>query len=323
MVDLTGAAPAVAGTIPVGHKPHGIAFTPDGKQAFVANFADGTVTPIDTATDTAGHADRGRRQSRPDRDHAGRQHRLRDRQRRERRLSRSPCPPRTVGAPIIVGAGKEHPLGIAITPDGKKAYVANNGTESSAEGNGDTVTPITLATNTAGHADRHGFPGLGSAGSRRHAGFEDRLRDQLARHLPDRYGDRHARGPAPGAPRRRARDRHRARSRADRGLHRDERAARFGDRVRRLGLDGRRRHDRLLRLGLRRRRAPRPPRPRRPPTSTRTPGPTPRRSRRPTAPARRSTRSPTRARPRRAWATRSRGPAAPCTSRPDRPRRSR
>src|SRR5438105_8463134 len=46
-----------------------------------------------------------------------------------------------VGAPISVGAS---PAGVAITPDGKTAYVANSGSN--------TVTPITLATNTAGSA---------------------------------------------------------------------------------------------------------------------------------------------------------------------------
>ena len=43
------------------------------------------------------------------------------------------------GTPIRVG---RWPLGIAVTPDGKTAYVANN--------NSGTVTPITTATNTPG-----------------------------------------------------------------------------------------------------------------------------------------------------------------------------
>ena len=34
--------------------PHAIAFTPDGKTAYVTNFGSGTVTPIATATNTAG-----------------------------------------------------------------------------------------------------------------------------------------------------------------------------------------------------------------------------------------------------------------------------
>ncbi|MGH3393352.1 MAG: YncE family protein [Streptosporangiaceae bacterium] len=45
------------------------------------------------------------------------------------------------GQPVKVGPG---PVGIAITPNGKTAYVANGGLPRS-----DTVTPIRTATNTA------------------------------------------------------------------------------------------------------------------------------------------------------------------------------
>ena len=45
----------------------------------------------------------------------------------------------TVSATITVGTG---PDGVAITPDGTKAYVANSASN--------TVTPITVATNAAG-----------------------------------------------------------------------------------------------------------------------------------------------------------------------------
>ncbi|MGO9189749.1 MAG: YncE family protein, partial [Streptosporangiaceae bacterium] len=40
--------------IPVGHNPRAIAVTPDGKTAYVSNGDDGTVTPIRTASNTAG-----------------------------------------------------------------------------------------------------------------------------------------------------------------------------------------------------------------------------------------------------------------------------
>jgi YVTN family beta-propeller protein len=149
VVDLTGAVPVLARKIVVGHAPHGVAFTPDGTKAFVANFADGTVTPIDTATDTAGtaigvgvHPDQIA--ITPDGSHAY----VTDNGANV--VYPIDLPAGTVGAPITIGAGKEHPVGIAITPDGKKAYTANNGTESSGPGNGVTVTPITLATNTPG-----------------------------------------------------------------------------------------------------------------------------------------------------------------------------
>ena len=58
-------------------------------------------------------------------------------------------PAGTVGSPISVGAGLT-PLGIAITPDGTKAYTANFGPASTGNGTGDTVTPITLSNNHAG-----------------------------------------------------------------------------------------------------------------------------------------------------------------------------
>ena len=72
----------------------------------MANTAASTVTPIATATNTAGTA-------------------------------------------IPVGL---RPIGIAITPDGKTAYVANDGAN--------TVTPIATATNTAGtaHPGRDAVP---------------------------------------------------------------------------------------------------------------------------------------------------------------------
>jgi DNA-binding beta-propeller fold protein YncE len=38
--------------IPVGANPIGVAFTPDGTQAYVTNFHDGTVSVINTATKT-------------------------------------------------------------------------------------------------------------------------------------------------------------------------------------------------------------------------------------------------------------------------------
>ena len=39
-------------TIPVGNCPQGVAITPDGTQAYVANADDDTVSVIDTATNT-------------------------------------------------------------------------------------------------------------------------------------------------------------------------------------------------------------------------------------------------------------------------------
>jgi YVTN family beta-propeller protein len=44
--------PSVVATIPVGAQPSGVAVTPDGKYAFVANFFSHTVSVIATATNT-------------------------------------------------------------------------------------------------------------------------------------------------------------------------------------------------------------------------------------------------------------------------------
>jgi len=38
--------------IPVGREPLAIAITPDGRTAYVVSFTSGTVTPINTATNT-------------------------------------------------------------------------------------------------------------------------------------------------------------------------------------------------------------------------------------------------------------------------------
>ena len=69
----------------------------------------------------------------------------------------------TAGKPIRVG---KEPDAIAITPDGRTAYVASSG----------TVTPIATATNTPGLAIRVGRANAGLVGDRDHAGWPDRLR---------------------------------------------------------------------------------------------------------------------------------------------------
>ena len=122
------------------------------------------MTPIDPATSTAGPADHGRERAPRDRDHPGRQDRLR----RQRRLGHGDpdrhSPPTPPAPPITVGRNRS---AIAITPDGKTAYVANHGSG--------TVTPISTATNTAGTAD-HGRER--PRRDRDHPGRQDRLRHQ-------------------------------------------------------------------------------------------------------------------------------------------------
>ena len=97
----------VVANITVGVIPVGVAITPDGTQAYVANFgshfvSDGTVSVIDTATNT-------------------------------------------VVATIPVGA---NPFGVAITPDGTRAYVVSE--ESGTVSVIDTSTNTVVATITVG-----------------------------------------------------------------------------------------------------------------------------------------------------------------------------
>ena len=106
--------------------------------AYVVNAGSGTVTPITTATNTAGHpittgSDPWAIAITPDGTTAY----------VANSGSGTVTPITTAtnpaGPPITVGSG---PWAIAITPDGTTAYVANH--------NSGTVTPITTATNTAG-----------------------------------------------------------------------------------------------------------------------------------------------------------------------------
>jgi YVTN family beta-propeller protein len=134
--DIATGVPGPA--ISVGTTPKGIAITPDGTTAYVANYGSGTVTPIYVDAGLTGPAiDVGNKPDQiaitPDGSTAyvtnfG---------------SGDVTPIDTVtgvaGSPITVGSD---PDGIAITPNGSVAYVANSGS--------DTITPIALATGTAG-----------------------------------------------------------------------------------------------------------------------------------------------------------------------------
>jgi YVTN family beta-propeller protein len=49
---IATASNTVVATVPVGTFPDGVAVTPDGKHAYVANFNSNNVSVIDTATNT-------------------------------------------------------------------------------------------------------------------------------------------------------------------------------------------------------------------------------------------------------------------------------
>jgi len=148
-LDLTTSPATVEAAISVAD-PEGIAFSPDGSMAYVADNsntgagkpAHPALTPITVATNTAGIpialpagtepfwvavTPDGSRALVSDAHGSS--------------VYPVTLASGTVGAAIAVGSG---PVGIAITPNGAKAYVANSGSG--------TVTPITLATDTAGPA---------------------------------------------------------------------------------------------------------------------------------------------------------------------------
>ena len=168
--------------------PGFIAITPDGKTAYVANTGLNTVTPISTATNTAGKPipvgpprpgsrspRTGRPPTSPTRTTSGARHGHPDQHRHQHARQADPV-------------GDRVPDEIAITPDGKTAYVQRQ-----ERGQG-TVTPISTATNTPGkpiHVRERGRLWQ----YRDHPGREDRLRRHRrpAHGHPDQHGHQQAR----------------------------------------------------------------------------------------------------------------------------------
>jgi YVTN family beta-propeller protein len=127
---------AIGTTIDVGEVPNGVAVSPDGAAAYVGNVASGTVSVIDTATNTVtttitvGDDPRWVAVS-PDGITVYVVNAVDD------AVSVIDTATNTVTATISVG---DQPDGVAVSPDGATAYVAN--------GHGDTVSVIDTATNT-------------------------------------------------------------------------------------------------------------------------------------------------------------------------------
>jgi YVTN family beta-propeller protein len=129
--------------IPVGGQPAGIAITPDGRTAFVANSGNFGATPFPRGNSVSTIDVKTRTKNPTD---------------------------------IPVGTG---PAVVAITPDGKTAFVTNQG---------GTVSTIDVKTKTK-DPDRHPRR-PDPRGSGDHAGRQDRLRHRLQRHgVDDRRED--------------------------------------------------------------------------------------------------------------------------------------
>ncbi len=144
----------VSKTIKVGSSPIAIAITPNGKTAYVVNEGSGTVTPILTASNTALNAIKagidpqyiaitpnGKTAYVVNHGYGG----------EIRKVPGNTVTPigtatNTAGKAIRVG---NYPGAIAITPDGKTAYVLNSGLPLPFPVSEDTVYPIVTATNTA------------------------------------------------------------------------------------------------------------------------------------------------------------------------------
>ena len=140
---ITVSTNTAGGTIAVGSAPRGVAIAPNGQTAYVTNTNSGTVTPINLATDTAGTpiavgnnpwgiaiTPNGQTAYVANDSSSG-------------TVTPIKLSTNTAGTPITVGS---YPRGIAITPNGQTAYVDNS--------NSNTVTPITIATNTRRDPDR-------------------------------------------------------------------------------------------------------------------------------------------------------------------------
>src|SRR5262249_45797725 len=143
---LTTSPPTVVTTISGFSTPVAMAVSPNGQTVYVANKNSTTVTPIDTATNTAGTPIPAGTSPAgiaitPDGPTAY----------AAAAVAQGPVPPITLvvtpgcaappctGTPIPVGS---FPDGLAVTPDGQTVIVTDNGAGA--------ISPISVATNVAG-----------------------------------------------------------------------------------------------------------------------------------------------------------------------------
>jgi YVTN family beta-propeller protein len=147
------ASSKVVATIPVGDNPSGVATTPEGTYAYVTNSDFGTVSVIDTASNSVvdtirvgvfptGVATTPDRIHPPERDDRRHQPLAYVTNQVEATVSVIDPANNTLVATIPVG---DNPNGVAITPDGTRAYVTNLGTVNELA---TTVSVIDTANNT-------------------------------------------------------------------------------------------------------------------------------------------------------------------------------
>jgi autotransporter-associated beta strand protein/YVTN family beta-propeller protein len=127
---------ALAGTIPVGASSQYVVVSGDGSRVYISNF-NNTISVIDTANNTVTNI------SVPGANGLALTPDGKTLYVAEHNAANAVVPINTannvVGAAILVGT---NPFAVAVTPDGTMAYVTNRAD--------DTITPITVATNTPG-----------------------------------------------------------------------------------------------------------------------------------------------------------------------------
>jgi DNA-binding beta-propeller fold protein YncE len=151
MVDLKASPPTVIGTITVGKQPSGMAISPKGDMALVANRADGTISVLSIkgkdilVTDTVAVGSGADQVSAvaitPDGKHA-----------LTTKANANKVALLSIDGQKVTYDKHDLPAGIfpynvAVTPDGKLALTADTGNGGSSDGNVDTVNVIDLEAN--------------------------------------------------------------------------------------------------------------------------------------------------------------------------------
>ena len=151
MIDLKASPPSVIGTITVGKQPSGMAISPKGDLALVANRADGTISVLslkgkdvlvtDTVAVGSGPDQVSAVAITPDGKHA-----------LATKANANKVALLSIEGQKVTYDKRDLPAGIfpyniAVTPDGKLALTADTGNGGSSDGNADTVSVIDLEAN--------------------------------------------------------------------------------------------------------------------------------------------------------------------------------